>query len=294
LGLFLQLVVNGVGLGAAYALLALGFSLVWSVTGIFHLAHGGVFVLSGYLIYFFAVQLGLPMVVALALAIVCAAALGLLIDLAIYQPLARRGARSMTLIIASLACLIFMLNGAALIWGTEARRFDDLEAVTGFMIGPAYMSGVEVATVVVGAVLFLLTVAFLHFTRLGRAMRAVADNRDMSAVVGVNVRRVNAAVFALGSALVVPAAYLLGLREGLNPYSGLFVMLIASASAIVGGVNSVAGAALGAMLLALAQNLGIWKLPSAWQESIAFGVLLVFLVVRPEGFFGARTTGKGV
>jgi branched-chain amino acid transport system permease protein len=98
----------------------------------------------------------------------------------------------------------------------------------------------------------------------------------------------------MGAALAVPAAFLIGLQHGLNPYAGMFAILIASAAAIVGGVGSVAGAALGAVLLALAQNIGIWQLPSYWQESIAFGVLLAFIVLRPQGFFGAQAPGKGL
>jgi branched-chain amino acid transport system permease protein len=294
LELLLQLTVNGIALGAAYALIALGFALVWSVTGVFHLAHGGVYVVSGYVIYLVAVQLRLPLAVAVVAAVAVAAALGWGIERAIYEPLRRRGAKSLTLIVSSLATLIFLINLAALIWGTEARRFEDFAVIRGRPIGPAFISGVEIAMIASGIVLFALTVAFLLYTRTGRAMRAVADNPAMAAIVGVNIRAIHSITYAMGAALAVPAAFLIGLQHGLNPYAGMFAILIASAAAIVGGVGSVAGAALGAVLLALAQNIGIWQLPSYWQESIAFGVLLAFIVLRPQGFFGAQAPGKGL
>lgn len=293
LELLLQLLLNGVGLGASYALIALGFALVWAVTGVFHLAHGGVFVFSGYLVFWLHVQLGLPLAVAIAFTVVLAAAIGVGIDRVVYQPLVRRRSGPLIIIVSSLATLTFLLNLAAVLWGTEARQIPNPELIDGIVIGPAYMAGIDMATLVVAVVLIGAVLVFLRFARTGQAMRAVADNPAMSAVVGVKVSRINAAAYALGSALCVAPAAIMGMKEGLLPYSGLFVMLIASASAIVGGVGSVAGAVLGGVLLALAQNLGIWHLPSAWQESIAFVILLVFLIVRPRGFFGTLGSRQG-
>lgn len=286
--LLVQLLVNGIALGAAYALIALGLALVWSVTGVFHLAHGGVYTVAGYLIYAFAVQLALPIGLAIALATLGAACLGLLIDALIYRPLTARGARPLTLTVASLAVLIFLLNLVAALWGAETLQFGDFNAVQGFELGPAYIAGTSVAMVAIGAGLFALAMLVLHRTRIGRALRAVSDNPGMSRIVGVNLRFVHAAAYALGAALTVPAAYLVGLQNGISPYAGMTTILMASAAVIVGGVGSVAGAGLGALVLAVAQNVGIWQLDSAWQESIAFCVLLVVIILRPTGFFGAR------
>ncbi len=291
--LLFQLLVNGIALGAAYALIALGLALIWSVTGVFHLAHGGVYVIAGYLIYA-AGLVGAPIWVALPLSCMGAGALGLAINWAVYRPLAARGAKSLTLTVASLAVLIFLLNLAAAIWGTETRQVGGLEAVEGFELGPAYVAGSGVAMVATGALLFGAGMLVLHTTRIGRALRAVTDNPGMSLVVGVNLGAVRAAAFGIGSALTVPAAYLIGLQTGISPYAGMTAILMSSAAVIVGGVGSLAGAGLGALLLAIAQNVGIWQLDSAWQESIAFGVLLAVIVLRPTGLFGLRSRAGGV
>lgn len=292
--LLLQLLLNGVGLGASYSLVALGFALIWSVTGVFHLAHGGVFVLSGYLVYFFQVQLGLPLAPALLLTVLLAAMIGVGIDRVVYRPLIERRSGPLIVIVASLATLTFLLNLSAVLWGTEARQLPPLELFDGIVIGPAYLAGIDILTVILGILLVGATLAFLYLAKTGQAMRAVADNPAMSAVVGVKVASINAAAYALGSALTVAPAAIMGMKEGLSPYSGLFVMLIASSAAIVGGVGSVAGAVLGGVLLAVAQNVGIWHLPSAWQESIAFVILLIFLIVRPRGFFGTLGSRQGL
>jgi branched-chain amino acid transport system permease protein len=294
MGLLLQLLIDGIARGAAYALLALGLALIWSVTGVFHLAHGAVYVLGGYFIYAFSEQLGLPVWLAVPLAAATAALLGVAIDRVVYRPLAERGARSLTFTIASLATLIFLMNLAAAVWGTETRQFGDFDVVEGYALGPAYVSGVEIATVIVSAVLFAACLAILHFTRTGRALRAMADNETMARIVGMDLGRVRSAAYAIGSALAVPAAYLAGLQTGINPYSGTLAILIASAAVIVGGIGSLAGAGLGAVVLALAQTLGIWKIPSEWQDSIAFGVLMLVVLLRPTGLFGKRLAGKGV
>jgi branched-chain amino acid transport system permease protein len=292
--LLFQLLVNGVALGAAYALIALGLALIWSVTGVFHLAHGGVYTVAGYLIYACSVQLALPMALAVALAALGAACLGLAINALIYRPLAARGARPLTLTVASLAVLIFLLNLVAALWGTETLQFGGFDVVQGFALGPAYVAGTNVAMVVTGATLFALVMLALHRTRIGRALRAVSDNAAMSRIVGVNLRAVHAAAYAIGAALTVPAAYLIGLQDGISPYAGMTAILMASAAVIVGGVGSVAGAGLGALVLAVAQNLGIWQLDSAWQESIAFCVLLAVTILQPTGFLGARGRSGGV
>jgi branched-chain amino acid transport system permease protein len=292
--LLFQLLVNGIALGAAYALIAIGLALIWSVTGVFHLAHGGVYTVAGYLIYAFSVQFRFPMVAAVPLAALGAAVLGLTIDAVVYRPLLARGARSLTLTVASLAVLIFLLNLVAATWGTETKQFGDFDVVQGFELGTAYIAGTSAAMVVIGAALFASCMVVLHRTRTGRALRAVTDNPAMSRIVGVNLPVVHAAAYAIGSALTVPAAYLIGLQNGLSPYSGMTAILMASAAVIVGGVGSVAGAGLGAVVLALAQNVGIWQFDSVWQESIAFAVLLAVIILRPTGFFGARGRTGGV
>ncbi len=155
-------------------------------------------------------------------------------------------------------------------------------------IGGVTIEGLYVKAIIAGIALYGLLELFLRRTRFGTAMRAVAANPVRAVTLGIDVDRVHDLTFAVGSALAVAPAVLIGLDTGLTPTIGLEGMIYAFVAVIVGGLGSVPGAAVGGVFLGLVQSLGIWKISSEWQESIAFGVLLLFIVLRPQGFFGVK------
>ena len=286
--LFLQLAATGLVVGSLYALCALGWGLIYGTTLHFHVAHGAVFTLAAYYAYAGQKLLGLPLAVAVTGAIAAAALSGMLIDFAIYQPLERRGAIRTTLFIASLGLLILIENLLAIIFTPDPLRMDVGPLADAVQIGPVFLTRLHLVSVATAIFGFLGLVAFLKYSLWGRAIRAVSSSPEMARTVGIDLRRVHLLTYAVGSAISAPAGILLAMDVGVEPYRGTTFVLLASVAVIMGGIGSIPGALLGALFLALLENLGVWKIPSEWQSTISFGVFLVFIVVRPRGFFGRK------
>lgn len=287
MGLFAQLVVNGVVAGSLYALVACSFGLILGATGTFHFAHGVVYAMGAYAAYFAATGLGLALAPAVAAGILAAALLGLLIELVIYRPLRRIAASPLVILIASLGVLIVLENAIAIIFSTDAKVLEGFPRRT-FIAGGVGFTTLHITMVAVSLAAFLGLLAFLRWTRSGQAIRAVANNPEMATIVGIDTPRVFLLVFALGSAVAAPAAILTMLDRGATPDMGMEAILIAAVAVIVGGIGSIPGAALGALIIGLAQNLGVMTIPSEWQAAIAFGLLLVVVIVRPRGLLGKK------
>jgi len=288
LDLFLQLAATGLVVGSLYVLCAIGWGLIYGTTLHFHVAHGAVFTLAAYYAYAGQKFLHLPLAIAVIGAILAAAISGMLIDLFIYQPLERRGAIRTTLFIASLGLLTLIENVLAIIFTPDPLRMDVGWLADSVQLGPIFLTRlhlVSVGTAIIGS---LALMAFLKYSLWGQAIRAVSSSPEMARTVGIDLRRVHLLTYAVGSAISAPAGILLAMDVGAEPYRGTTFVLLASVAVIMGGIGSIPGAALGALFLALLENLGVWKIPSEWQSTISFGIFLIFIVVRPRGFFGRK------
>lgn len=286
--LFLQLAATGLVVGSLYVLCALGWGLIYGTTLHFHVAHGAVFTLAAYYAYAAQKFLGLPLAIAVIGAIAAAALSGMLIDLLIYQPLERRGAIRTTLFIASLGLLTLIENVLAIIFTPDPLRMDVGWLADPVQLGPVFLTRLHLVSVATAILGFLALMAFLKYSLLGRAIRAVSSSPEMARTVGIDIKRVHLLTYAVGSAISAPAGILLAMDVGVEPYRGTTFVLLASVAVIMGGIGSIPGALLGALFLALLENLGVWKIPSEWQSSISFGVFLIFIVVRPRGLFGRK------
>ena len=286
--LFLQLSATGLVVGSLYVLCALGWGLIYGTTLHFHVAHGAVFTLAAYYAYAAQKFLGLPLAVAVAAAIFAAALSGMLIDLFIYQPLERRGAIRTTLFIASLGLLTLIENVLAILFTPDPLRMEVGSLADAVQLGPVFLTRLHLVSVATAILGFLLLMAFLKHSRWGHAIRAVSSSPEMARTVGIDLKRVHLLTYAVGSAISAPAGILVAMDVGAEPYRGTTFVLLASVAVIMGGIGSIPGALLGALFLALLENLGVWKIPSEWQSSISFGVFLLFIVVRPRGFFGRK------
>jgi len=288
LDLFLQLAATGLVVGSLYVLCAIGWGLIYGTTLHFHVAHGAVFTLAAYYAYAAQKFLHLPLAVAVIVAIAAAALSGVLIDLLIYQPLERRGAIRTTLFIASLGLLTLIENLLAIIFTPDPLRMDVGWLGDAVQLGPVFLTRLHLVSVATAILGFLALMAFLKYSLWGQAIRAVSSSPEMARTVGVDLKRVHLLTYAVGSAISAPAGILLAMDVGAEPYRGTTFVLLASVAVIMGGIGSIPGAALGALFLALLENLGVWKIPSEWQSTISFGVFLIFIVVRPRGFFGRK------
>jgi branched-chain amino acid transport system permease protein len=272
--------------GSLYALCALGWGLIYGTTLHFHVAHGAVFSLAAYFAYVGQQILHLPLWVAVVVAVLAAAAAGLLIDLLLYQQLERRGALRTSLFIASLGLLILVENLLAIVFTPDPMRMDIGVLDTSLIIGPVFLTYLHVLTVALAALGYVALMLFLKRSRSGQAIRAVASSPEMARTVGIDLRRVHLLTYAIGSALAAPAGILVAMDVGAEPFRGTRFVLLASVAVIMGGIGSIPGALLGGLFLGLLENVGIWQLPSEWQSAISFGVFLLFIVLRPRGFFG--------
>ena len=286
--LFLQLAATGLVVGSLYVLCALGWGLIYGTTLHFHVAHGAVFTLAAYYAYAAQKFLGLPLAIAVIGAIAAAALSGMLIDLLIYQPLERRGAIRTTLFIASLGLLTLIENVLAIIFTPDPLRMDVGWLADPVQLGPVFLTRLHLVSVATAILGFLALMTFLKYSLWGHAIRAVSSSPEMARTVGIDLKRVHLLTYAVGSAISAPAGILLAMDVGVEPYRGTAFVLLASVAVIMGGIGSIPGALLGALFLALLENLGVWKIPSEWQSSISFGVFLIFIVVRPRGLFGRK------
>lgn len=284
MGLVLQLAADGLANGSHYALLALGFGLIFSTTGIVHFAYGPIYALSAYVAWALAGPAGLPLPLAAAGAMVIAACVGVASYLLLYRPFESQRASIFVMLTASLGLFVVLDNLPGLLFGTNNKSLSDLE-VPFYFISDAAISLVQilqfVALLVVGGLLLL----FLGRTRAGGTIRGLADNDEMARIVGIDTERVKILVFAIGSAISALAATLYMVRNAAYAGMGFGAVFIAFVAVVIGGVGSLAGAAVAGLLLGLVESVGMWQIPSEWQSSIAFVVLFVVLLVRPSGLF---------
>lgn len=260
--------------------------MIFQVCRFFHLSHGVVFSVAAYLAYLMGVPLGWRPEVALPLAIIGASILGMAMEMGIYRPLRRFGASSVILLIASLGILIVIQNSISLTFGDATKTLRIGGVREGLDVFGAHITPIQIAIIVAGIVLSVSLWAFLQYTMWGKMTRAVASDSELSAIVGMNKDWIVLSTFAAGSALAAVAGVLVGYDMDLTPTMGFRAILVGVVSVIVGGIGSIPGALLGGLFVGLAEHLGVWKLPTQWQEAIVFIILILFLLFRPQGFLG--------
>lgn len=285
--LFLQFLFNGLVVGSFYAILGLSFGLIYWTTRVFHFAHGIIYTIAGYAIYTAIVPLRLPVPLGIVTAALVAMLVGVACELLMYRPLRRRRASAMTPMIASLGLFIIFQNLFVLFYTADARPLTS-RYFQPIQLGPITTTWLKISTIMVAAAVFVIVLGFLHKTRAGRAIRAVVDNSRMAQVVGIDLDRTYLLVYALGSFLVVPAAYIATLDRGANPDMGLPAVLAAAIAVFVGGVGAIPAAALAGLLVGVAENVGVLYIGVEWQIALSFVILIIFLLVRPRGILGQR------
>jgi branched-chain amino acid transport system permease protein len=285
MGLFVQLLLNGIWSGSIYALLGVSWGLIFAATRTFHFAHGATFVVAAYFTYIIRSGLGVNLILAAAGGILSAIIFGLFIEGILYQWLRKAYATVLVIFIASLGTLIFVENSIAMFFGTDSK------SLTGFPITTIKVGSIGFTTLhltMFFAALVLITglMLFLIKTNQGKAIRAVISNPEMAEVIGINIKKVFLLVHVLGAILVGSAAIMVTLERGATPELGHWAILYAFIPVIIGGVGSIPGAALAGFIVGFAESIGIWKIASQWQLGIAFVILLFVLIIRPHGLLG--------
>jgi branched-chain amino acid transport system permease protein len=282
-----QLTINGIVAGGIFALMGVGFSLIYSTSRIFHIAHGGIFIVSAYAFFALTKLAHIPVVISAPLAVGVAVLLGLIVELFGYRPLRRRGASLATFMIGSFALLIILQNLMILIFGTQPKMIREAPLPSWGLAG-ARITYLHLAILIACALIFSGLQIFFARAKTGKIIRAMADNPELAATVGIDTQKLYFLIMALGSGLAGVAAVFVGLDIGVTMEYGFYVVLIAAVAAIIGGVGHFLGTGLAALLLGLIQNWSIMGLSPQWQEAVAFGVFIIFLIFLPQGLFGAK------
>jgi branched-chain amino acid transport system permease protein len=292
MSILIQLLINGLIAGAIYALVACGFSLIYSTCKFVHFAHGATIAFSSYILYFLFSALGLNFWVSVILAIMFASAFGLSMNFVIYRPLRKRKASNVILLLASFALLILLESLILIFFGADVKTIGYIKVAKGLDFLGAIITPLQILIIVSSVVLLAFLFLFMKKTKIGKAMRAVSDNKDVAEIVGISSERIYNWSFAIGSAIAGIAGILIGLEQNLEPVMGTNLMIKGFTAAIIGGIGSVPGAILGAFLLGLVENFGIWFLPSGYKDAIAFIILFIFLLFRPKGILGIKKQGE--
>jgi branched-chain amino acid transport system permease protein len=283
--IFAQLLVNGLIAGGTYALAAVGYSMVYGALKFINFAHGSVAMVGAYAAFVLVGILHVPLVPAFLGSMLLVAVLGVLVERVAYRPL-RRAPKLASLTTA--IAVSFVLDASIMIvMGADIRSFN-LPAQKSYQIGPVYITPVQSAIVITSLVFMVGLYLLLTYTKLGKAIRAVADGISLAEVSGINSNLIISSVFAIGSALAAASGALIGMDTNLQPTMGFIITVKAFAAVILGGLGNVGGAVAGAFLIGIAENLGVWFIPPVWKDSIAYSILILALFLRPTGLFGKK------
>jgi len=281
----IQLLIYGIVLGSIITLGAIGVSLIFGILRFAHFAHGDLMALGAYFAFTFVVFLNLPMFVAFVLALAATALAAVAIDQLIYRRL--RKSPAVILLISSFGMALILRSLIQLIWGTSTEVYQ-----TGIQL-PYIIYGLRIKpdqiTILTGAILLVVLLhLFLQRTKMGKAMRAMADNTDLARVVGIDTERVVVWTWIIGGVMAASAGIFLGMDTRLHPIMGWTFLLPVFAAAILGGIGRPYGAIAGGMVIGIAQEMSTLVISPSYKAAVAFAIMVIMLVIRPTGLFGGR------
>ena len=291
MSLLLQLFLNGLIAGAIYSLVASGFSLIYSTNKFAHFAHGATIAFSAYMFYALFSLWHIELWASIILSLGLGAALGYVMNFLVYSRLRKQKASALIQLVASVALLILIESLILLFFGADVKTIDLIKVGKGLELFGAIITPLQIFIIIVAVVLLGLLYFFMKHTKLGKAMRAVADNKDVAEIVGISAKKIFAWSFVVGSLIAGVVGILISLEQNLEPLMGTNLMIKGFTGAVVGGIASVPGAILGSFLLGFAENFGVLFLPSGYKDAIAFVLLFVFLLFRPQGLLGIKRSG---
>lgn len=264
-------------------MIALSLALIYRPTRFFNFAHGAVLLWGAYLAFAVHVLLKLPFWFAILWAVIGTALLGILLYAGIFGPMKRSGSSPLVLLLVSLGLYTILQNVISLFFGDETKTLNLREAREGISFLGAHATPVQFMLVLSCGVCFALAAVLMRRSRVGKAFRAVSSNPLLARIVGIDEEHIVLGSFAVASGLGGAVCLLLALDTGMAPTSGMNLLLMGFVALVVGGVESLMGNLVGGLIVGLVQNIGVWKLPTQWQDCIVYLTLVVFLIVRPRG-----------
>ena len=289
----LQYLINGLSIGSIYAIIALGYTMVYGIAKMLNFAHGDVIMVGAYISYCVMIYLEMPPLVAILAAVAVCTVLGVLIEALAYRPL--RGTSSLAVLITAIGVSYFLQNAAQLIWGVAQKTYSSVVTMESIRLfdGKILITGEVIVTIITSAIVMVCLTLFTTKTRMGKAMRAVSEDRDAAQLMGINVNRTISITFAIGSALAAVAGVLLcSASPALKPTTGSMPGIRAFTAAVFGGIGSIPGAMLGGILLGVIEELCKGLISTQFSDAIVFGVLIIVLLVKPTGLLGKQVQEK--
>lgn len=290
---FLSYLVSGISLGSIYALIALGYTMVYGIAKMLNFAHGDVIMIGAYTIYTISITMGLPPYVGVIGSIVLCGVFGVVIEKVAYKPL--RKASSLAVLITAIGVSYLLQNAALLIFGSGTKSFTSVVNIPSIDLfdNQLHISGETIATIVVSVIIMIALTLFINKTKPGRAMLAASEDKGAAQLMGINVNSTISLTFLIGSALAaVAGALLCSAYPALSPTTGAMPGIKAFTAAVFGGIGSIPGAMLGGILMGIIENLSKGYISTQFSDAIVFGVLIVVLLFKPTGLLGKKMNEK--
>ena len=290
---FINYLINGVSLGSVYAIIALGYTMVYGIAKMLNFAHGDIIMIGSYVVFVTVSSMGLPPVLGVLLAVAACTLLGVVIERVAYKPL--RSASPLAVLITAIGVSYLLQNVALLIFGADTKSFTSVVKIPALKLadGQLNITGETIATILSCIVIMVCLMAFINRTRAGQAMLAVSEDKGAATLMGINVNGTIALTFAIGAALAAIAGVLLcSAYPSLTPYTGSMPGIKAFVAAVFGGIGSIPGAFIGGVLLGVIEILSKAYISSQLSDAIVFSVLIIVLLVKPTGILGKKISEK--
>lgn len=291
---FISYLINGISLGSVYAIIALGYTMVYGIAKMLNFAHGDVIMVGGFAVFTVVSTCGLPPAIGILVAVIVCTVLGMTIERVAYKPL-RNAASPLAVLITAIGVSYLLQNIALLLFGANTKSFTSVVSVSPVKLadGQLIISGETIVTIAVGIIVMIVLTLFVNKTRSGQAMLAVSEDKGAAQLMGINVNGTIALTFAIGSALAAIAGVLLcSAYPSLTPYTGAMPGIKAFVAAVFGGIGSIPGAMIGGILLGIIEILGKAYISSQMADAIVFAVLIIVLLVKPTGILGKNIQEK--
>ncbi len=290
---FLNFLISGLSLGSVYAIIALGYTMVYGIAKMLNFAHGDVIMVGGFIVYYTVSMSGLPEWLGIIISVIGCTVLGVLIERLAYRPL--RAATPLAVLITAIGVSYLLQNLALLIFKADTKSFQSVVHLPAIKIGNGDLTitGETIVTIAACIIIMIFLTLFVNKTKPGRAMLAVSEDRGAAQLMGINVNGTIALTFAIGSGLAAIAGVLLcSAYPTLTPYTGAMPGIKAFVAAVFGGIGSIPGAMVGGILLGVIESLSKAYISSQMADAIVFLVLIIILVVKPTGIFGKKINEK--
>ena len=283
-------IVNGLQAGSIYALVALGYSMVYGIIMLLNFAHGDIIMVGAYVVYYALASGSLPPLAAILLAVVASTLLGVIVEKVAYTPL--RSAPRLSLLITAIGVSYLLENGAQLLFGADKKAVPTIISGS-FKLGPATVSYAALVTIVISVIVMAILTFLVNKTKMGKAMRAVSEDMGAAQLMGIGLNRTISFTFAIGSALAgIGSAFYLCAYPQTTPTMGSMLGIKAFIAAVLGGIGSIPGAMLGGFIIGLLEALVSAVHLSMWKDAVVFLILIIVLLVKPTGIMGHKTQEK--